>query len=288
MQMMKEQFDAYEKEGIVFLPNCFSQDEVDAMKAELPPLFAEDTPRRVIEKEGGMVRSVYGSHMTNEVFRRLVHHPRLVEPARRILDSEVYVYQFKINAKAAFGGDMWDWHQDYVFWRKEDGMPQARVLNVAIFLDDVTEFNGPMFFIPGSHKIGVIDVPARDHIFGNGGDKGAYQNSPAWISNLTASIKYSVDKEMVAKMVEERGIVAPKGERGSAIFFHGNIIHASPNNISPHDRGVIFVTYNSLENIPVEVERPRPDFLSSRDYQPVVSLSDDTLLRERLAVKHDG
>jgi hypothetical protein len=282
MQMMKEQIDAYQNEGLAFLPNCFSQDEVDAMKAELPALFAEDTPRRVIEKEGGKVRSVYGSHMTNEVFRRLVHHPRLVEPAKQILDSEVYVYQFKINAKAAFGGDMWDWHQDYVFWRKEDGMLQARVLNVAIFLDDVTEFNGPMFFIPGSHKNGVIDVPARDHISGNGGGA-AYRNSPAWISNLTASIKYSIDKDMVARMVDERGIVAPKGERGSVIFFHGNLIHASPSNISPHDRRVIFVTYNSLENIPPEVEKPRPTFLSSRDFERVVSFSDDTLLREGLA-----
>jgi ectoine hydroxylase len=279
--MIKEQFDTYENEGILFLPNCFSREEVDAMKAELPSLFAEDTPRRVIEKDGGMVRSVYGSHTTNDVFRRLAHHPRLVEPAKQILGSEVYVYQFKINAKEAFGGDMWDWHQDYVFWRKEDGMPRARVLNVAIFLDDVTEFNGPMYFIPGSHKSGVIDVPARDHIFGNGGGAGvaAYKNSPAWISNLTASIKYSVDKEMVAKMVEENGIVAPKGERGSVIFFHGNLIHASPNNISPQGRAVIFVTYNSLENIPIEVEKPRPDFLSSRDYRPIVSLSDDTLLR---------
>ena len=288
MQMTKERCDAYEDEGITFLPNYFSHDEVDAMKAELPALFAEDTPRRVIEKEGGKVRSVYGSHTTNDVFRRLVHHPRLVEPAKQILGSEVYVYQFKINAKAAFGGDMWDWHQDYVFWRKEDGMQQARVLNVAIFLDDVTEFNGPMFFIPGSQKNGVIDVPARDLNFGNGG--AAYKNSPAWISNLTASIKYSVDRDMVARMVDERGIVAPKGERGSVIFFHGNLIHASANNISPHDRGVIFVTYNSLENIPPEVATPRPEFLSSRDFERVVSFSDDTLLHEppTETVMHDG
>lgn len=282
MQLIKEQIDAYENEGIMFLPNCFSQAEVDALRAEVPALFAEDTPRRVVEKDGGLVRSVYGSHVTNEVFRRLSLHPRIVEPARQILNSEVYIYQFKINAKAAFGGDMWDWHQDYVFWRKEDGMPEARVLNVAIFLDDVTEFNGPMYFIPGSHKSGVIDVPAREHIFGNGngnGGNGAYKNSPAWISNLTASIKYSVDKEMVARMVEDRGIVAPKGVCGSVVFFHGNIIHASPNNISPHGRVVIFITYNSLENIPHEVDKPRPEFLSSRDYHPVVSLPDDILLR---------
>ena len=37
-------------------------------------------------------------------------------------------------------------------------------MNVAIFLDDVNEFNGPLMFIPGSHKQGVVDAEARpDH-----------------------------------------------------------------------------------------------------------------------------
>ena len=31
-------------------------------------------------------------------------------------------------------------------------------MNVAIFLDDVNEFNGPLMFIPGSHKHGVVDA----------------------------------------------------------------------------------------------------------------------------------
>jgi ectoine hydroxylase len=40
----------------------------------------------------------------------------------------VYIYQFKINVKAAFGGDVWQWHQDYIFWRNEDGMPGTESL----------------------------------------------------------------------------------------------------------------------------------------------------------------
>ena len=31
-------------------------------------------------------------------------------------------------------------------------------MNVAIFLDDVNEFNGPLMFIPGSHRRGVVDA----------------------------------------------------------------------------------------------------------------------------------
>ena len=36
-------------------------------------------------------------------------------------------------------------------------------MNVAIFLDEVNEFNGPLMFIPGSHKLGVLDAGARRH-----------------------------------------------------------------------------------------------------------------------------
>ena len=62
------------------------------------------------------------------------------------------MHQFKINGKAAFDGDVWQWHQDYGTWMNDDLMPNARAMNVAIFLDEVNEFNGPLMFIPGSHK----------------------------------------------------------------------------------------------------------------------------------------
>jgi hypothetical protein len=40
---------------------------------------------------------------------------------------------------------------------------------------------------------------------------------------------------------------------------------------------VAFVTYNSVENIPAEVEKPRPDFLVDRQVIPIVPLGDDAL-----------
>src|SRR5436853_3916482 len=122
MRLTIKELDFYADNGFVFLPDRFSDADVSAVKAELPALFAEDTPRRVVEKSGE-VRSVYGSHTTNEILRRLSRHPKIVEPAMQIVDSQVYVYQFKINAKVAFSGDIWEWHQDYVFWLKEDSLP---------------------------------------------------------------------------------------------------------------------------------------------------------------------
>lgn len=272
MHMTEAQLRAYTDEGFLFLPKCFSQVEVDTVKAELPAIFAEDSPRRVLEKESNIVRSVYGSHMTNEVACRLSHHGRIVEPAMQILGGKVYIYQFKINVKAAFGGDVWEWHQDYIFWRNEDGMPTSRVVNAVIFLDEVNEFNGPLIFIPSSHKEDVIDIIAQD-TFPSG-----YQNSPAWISNVTASLKYSLDKGVVAALVKKYGLIAPKGPAGSVLFFHGNLVHGSAANISPFDRKLVIVTFNHVENTPMAVKEPRPEFLASRDSTPVEPLADSVLV----------
>src|SRR3546814_9278609 len=55
-------------------------------------------------------------------------------------------------------GDVWQWHQDYGTWLNDDLMPTPRAMNVAIFLDEVNEHNGPLMFIPGSHRLGVLEA----------------------------------------------------------------------------------------------------------------------------------
>lgn len=272
MKLTPEQVEAYQRDGFLLLPAFFSEREVEAMKAELPGLFAEDSERRVVEKGGNAVRSVYGAHTVNEVFRRLASHPRLVEPAMQLLDSSVFVYQFKINAKVAFLGDVWEWHQDYIFWRNEDGLPEPRVVTMSVFLDDVTEFNGPLIFIPGSHKDGIVDSLHDEEL------PAEYQDSPDWISNLTADLKYSVSQRAIADLTSKGGMAAPKGPAGSVLLFHPNVVHASVSNISPFDRRIVLVSYSSVENRPVIHERSRPEFLVGRDFTPIQPVGDDALV----------
>jgi ectoine hydroxylase len=263
MRLTQKLLSEYQEQGHLFFPGYFSAAEMGAIQAELPAIFAEEAPQRVLEKDGLAVRSVYGSHNTNEILGRLARDARLVEPAMQILESAVYIHQFKINAKAAFGGDKWEWHQDYIFWRNEDGMPAPRVTNVLIFVDETNEFNGPLMLIPGSHREKVLEIA------GFAGVPDGYGESPLWISNLTAKLKYALSKELLARLVEQYGMVAPKGPRGSVLIFHGNLVHGSGVNMSPFERRVICISYNSVENIPRPVEKQRPEFLAGRDYRPL-------------------
>lgn len=272
MKLTQEQLDSYDRDGFLLLPSCFSQREVEVMSSELPGIFAEESERRVVEKGGAAVRSVYGTHAHNEVFRRLASHPRLVEPAEQLLGEGVYVYQFKINAKVAFAGDVWEWHQDFIFWHNEDGLPEPRALTVSVFLDEVHEFNGPLIFIPGTHKLGIVDSLHDEDV------PEEYKDSPDWISNLTADLKYTVSQRMIANQVRKNGMAAPKGPAGSVLLFHPNVIHASVSNISPFDRKIALVSYCSVENRPLVHENSRPEFLASRNFSPVRTVPDDALL----------
>jgi ectoine hydroxylase len=263
MDAIYDLVQAYEEDGFVLLPEVFSAAEIDCLKQRLPVISIEAGPRRVVEKDGVSIRSVYGPHLTDSLFNRLTRDRRILDPVRRIIGSDTYIYQTKVNFKKGFSGDVWAWHQDYIFWLEEDGVPRPELITAAVYLDDVTEFNGPLFLIPGSHKEGVIDVDADDTALAN------YRGSPSWISNLTADLKYSIPKEGIARLIRSRGVVAPRGVAGSVLFFHPNIVHASPSNILPFDRVLVLITYNSVDNKPSGMCQPRPEFLCGREFSAV-------------------
>lgn len=267
MKLTKEQLKQYEKQGVLIVPDFMSQAEVEILRNESRVLMEQDLPGRVFEEDKKTVRGLHGCHFNSDVFRNLTMHPKLLEPAQQVLGSDVYVHQFKINIKAAFGGEVWPWHQDYIFWEKGDGMPTPRAVNAAVFLDEVNEFNGPLLFIPGSQDHGMIDVDARTDA----------STENAWVANLSAKLKYTLDEETVASLSKEGGIIAPKGAAGSVLFFHGNVVHGSVSNISPFKRSLAIITYNSVENKLLDIKDPRPEFLASRDFSAIHPLGEDAL-----------
>jgi ectoine hydroxylase len=265
MQLAKEQLAQYGKQGFLLIPNLFSKLEVQYLHEQFRKLSEQDHPGRVLEKDNVTVRALHGCHLRNRVFSKLTLLPRMLTPAMQIIGNDVYVYQFKINLKQAFSGDAWPWHQDFIFWREEDGMQTPSVVNLVIFLDDVSEFNGPMFVIPKSHHKGCIGVSTA-------------ACNDNWQANFSADLKYSLDNETVRHLVNDHGVVSPKGPAGSVLFFDSNLVHGSPQNISPFSRRLLFVTYNSVANIPHRFTSQRPDFIVGRNFSPLKPVVADQLL----------
>lgn len=254
MKLTDAQITEFDREGYVFLPNLFSADEVAVLRREADAIYATDR-KEVWRESTGAPRTAFAAHTYNEAYRRLGRHPRLVEPVRQLLRGDVYMHQFKVNAKAAFDGDVWQWHQDYGTWQRDDGMPEPRAMNIALFLDEVTAANGPLLFIPQSHTAGVYEA-------GHDLETTSY---PLW----------TLDRETVSMLAETGGCVAPTGAAGSVLMFHGNLVHASPPNISPFPRTIVYLSLCEVSNHITKFNRE--EWIAHRDFDPIESLADDCL-----------
>ena len=258
---------AYDRDGFVLLgPDFLPPGTTEELNAALPAVLAEEGPRRVLERDGRTVRSVYGPHQINEAVVRVSRLPQLLGAVQQLLHDQVYVHQSKINVKAPFSGDQWEWHQDYIYWRSLDGIQRPDLVNVAIFLDEVTEFNGPLTFIRSSHTDGVLaGEDSADQPVG-------YEDAPAWVATLTATEKYQIHHEVIERMSRRGGMASAKGPAGSVLLFHPNILHASSPNISAFGRAVLILVYNAVGNPPGAAD-PRPEFLAARDAVALTPLS---------------
>jgi len=261
MRLSDEELKTFDDEGYLFFPNVFSAQEAALLKHEAETVYALDR-KEVWRESSGAARTAFAAHTYNEGFRRLGAHPRLIEPVEQVLDGSVYMHQYKVNAKAAFDGEVWQWHQDYGTWKRDDEMPEPRAMNIAVFLDDVTAANGPLLFIPGSHKVGVVDA-------GHDLETTSY---PLW----------TLDREKVSELAERGGCVAPTGPAGSMLMFSSLLVHASPANISPFGRIIVYLSLCHVDNHIRAFNRE--DWIAHRDFAPIESLSDDCL--EELVAEH--
>lgn len=259
MKLSLGQLDQLAEDGFLVLPGLFSADEVEILRRPLPRLFAEDHAANFREKESGLVRTAMGIHLRDQAYARMVRHPRLLEPAMQVLGEEVYIQQVKVNAKLAFSGEVWQWHYDFATHHNEDGVPAPLALNLHVLLDDVNEFNGPLVFIPGSHKNGPV---------------------PAALDTVTTSYPlWCVDNQTVARLVAGGGMVAAQGRAGTAMMFGDAVVHGSPANMSPWNRRIYSLILNPVTNAYTKPDA-RPDHQHHKDLSPVTPLGDDCLLAQ--------
>jgi len=263
VNLTKEQLNQFDKEGYLFFPKLFTSDETKNLVNEVPEIYSRKEEYNIREKSSDSVRTNFAAHMYSEPFAKLARHPRMIKPVEDLLGEKLYMHQFKINGKMAFDGDVWQWHQDYGTWKNDDLMPTERAMNVAIFLDDVTEFNGPLMFIPGSHKRGVVNAKHD--------------------TSTTSYPLWTIDNKLVSQLVERAGgikggMVSPRGPAGSMILFHSCLVHSSGSNLSPFNRVSVYLSLCAVSN---HIQRfKRKEYIAHRNFDPIECLPDDCLLKD--------
>lgn len=253
------QLHSYERNGFIVLDAVFSADEIEALRDEVevmgrnPDIRALD--ESILEPGGEALRSIFRIHELGTLLADLPRDPRLLDVARQILGSEVYMHQSRANMKPGFEGKEFYWHSDFETWHVEDGMPAMRAVSCSVLLNDNNACNGPLMLIPGSHRqfVACVGETPEDH----------YRMS------LRKQEVGVPDTLSLTLLSEQAGVHPVIARAGSVVFFDCNTLHGSSGNISPWPRNNVFMVYNSVDNAlvaPFGGLAPRPEHIAAREH----------------------
>lgn len=214
-----DQVREYREKGFVVVRSIYSPDEIARMRQVLDELIAGakglDEHDSVYDLEPShtpeepRVRRIKLPYKAHPLFREMAAHPRLIAVLSRLIGPNLRLHGGKINLKSAAYGSPVEWHQDWAFYPHTND----DVLAVGVMLDDMTEDNGPMLVIPGSHR-----GPTHDH-HQDGRFIGA-------IDPGSCDVDFSSAETIT-------------GRAGDCSFHHVRAVHGSGQNTSRADRRLL-------------------------------------------------
>ena len=86
---------------------------------------------------------------------------------------------------------------------------------------------------------------------------------------------WTLDRAKVKELADKGGCVAPTGAGGSVLLFSSLLVHASPPNISPFDRTIVYLSLCHVDNHIRAFNRE--EWIAHRDFTPIEAMSDDCL-----------
>jgi ectoine hydroxylase-related dioxygenase (phytanoyl-CoA dioxygenase family) len=216
--------------GYVLARQLFSADEVQLLSryARADRQIASRSTSRA-DAQGGTTTLALSNDLDDNLYAAVVRTPRVAANMARLLQDEVYHYHHKMMLKEPYIGGAWEWHQDYGYWY-DFGCLYPSMASCFIAVDRATRENGCLQVIPGSHQLGRMN-----HVK-IGGQTGA-------------------DPERVEAVLKRLPLEYVEMEPGDGLFFHGNLLHRSDQNTSPHPRWSLICCYNTKSNDPYKPSR---------------------------------
>lgn len=145
---MTEMNDSFEKNGYYLFRNVFTSDEIIKFRKACEKLIEEP-----LNKELGDTSHIKGDVFNrSKVIKELFFTEKLINKIEQVLGENFHILPELSVMKSQFGR----WHKDttsielfgHDFHKNED----FRIVNVAIYSQDNTEYGGGLDIVPGSHK----------------------------------------------------------------------------------------------------------------------------------------
>ncbi len=155
--------ERYRRDGFYLTPPIIPADLIERVSASMDTVMAGEyetgePPRRSWNPgdDPKRIRKIDQAHLSNRTIYELASHPEIGRWAAALLGAKrVQLWASQMLYKPP-GGEVTGnvgWHQDKQYWRYMDG----ELFTAWVAVSDVTEQSGPMRFLRGSHRWGLLD-----------------------------------------------------------------------------------------------------------------------------------
>ena len=214
MIMLRETYRTnYQRDGYAIIPDVFTHRDVQEMKQQAylvtsGNIRAGGYPHSPAEYAPNVSRSlIFFPALANAYLNEVRTDDRLVDIVKFFIGDNVKQANNQVYFREANDGDSFAWHRDSMFREPQyfNSDSETDYLQTLILLDDVTENNSPIEFVPGSGEWTNFQPPANLREFRRG-------------------------------VLSGEKLLAP---RGSVMIWNGLVVHGSEKNVSNESR----VTY---------------------------------------------
>jgi ectoine hydroxylase-related dioxygenase (phytanoyl-CoA dioxygenase family) len=179
MGLTAEQRRLFAESGYVAVEDVVPSEHVTAMRQRIEELcercHSEDVRRMGVQQEmevAGATATVQTAQTVRKIANLVAHEPvfhahataaPLLARIADLIGTPISLYEDYVLLKPPFVGSARLLHQDNAYFQV---VPDEAVLTCWCALDDATVENGCMHYIPGTHRLGVLDherVPGTPH-----------------------------------------------------------------------------------------------------------------------------
>ncbi len=208
----------YERDGVVLLRRFLTAAQVAELRDEISRYIREDlaskpADARTLEADGTTVRNLWRLEEHNPGLRAFAEQPDIHALIGPLVHGDAVLAAVETFNKPARVGSGVPYHQDNAYFCQAP----PDMLTVWIAIDAVTPDNGPVFFVRGSHRHGVL--PTR----------------PSGVRGNSIGLTQPPDTPLAEQFC---GLLEP----GDATIHHCNTIHHSgPNETDRARLGLLLV-----------------------------------------------
>ena len=251
----KKQKDYFLKNGYVHLGNLFDKSEVSLLKSAVDNSKEMQAHRELVKQkyDAGAHPSFETIFVMNDVFSDNIfalacRKPEIIDFISYVFNDDAYLYHSKVPLKYP-NMPGFKYHQDYYYWYSM-GCLFPHLATCFIAIDEATEENGCLKYIPQSHTCGRME-----HVLHDG------------VSDSEA------DTERVSLLIERFGEVSAELKPGDVVVHHSNMLHASDDNKSNRSRIALLGCFNTKLNSPFNNSSDHPSYSPQKRFSGKINES---------------